>query len=80
LINLIIYQHLTIENLSIVILSAENLKQIDMSNYIFRNIMTLDASNNNTITNVSFMKKLKILNASTGQIGQVTFCEIDQNG
>jgi hypothetical protein len=64
----IFYNHLTIETLS-----AVNLKQNNISNYIFRNVMTLNTSDNKNIINISFMKKLKNLYAS----GQ---CGIDQNG
>ena len=41
--------------------------------YIFRNVVSLDASDNNKINDVSFMKNLKKLNASDE-------CGIDQNG
>jgi hypothetical protein len=81
----IFYNNLTIEKLSAIKpkqkrnyisikkLSAEKLKQNDMTNYIFRNVATIDASNNDNITDASFMKKLKILIASRD-------CGIDQNG
>jgi hypothetical protein len=55
----IFYNKLTIETVSSV-----NPRQNNISNHIFRNVTTLDASNNYNISNVSFMKKLKILKAN----------------
>jgi hypothetical protein len=59
-------------NLSIEKLSGSNLNQKIITNNIFRNVIILHVQLNEKITNVSFMKKLKFLNASN--------CGIDQNG
>jgi hypothetical protein len=64
----IFYYNLTIEKLL-----RSNLNQKNIRNHIFRNISSLDVYNNRDITNVSFLKQLKILNASFD-------CGIDQNG
>jgi hypothetical protein len=62
------YYHLSIETLS-----AVKLKQNNITNHIFRNITTMDACDNKNVTDVSFMKTLKFLDASG-------CCGIDQNG
>jgi hypothetical protein len=64
--------HIVYYNLSIEKLSIHKQNQNFITNYIFRNVILLDVSNNNKITNVSFMKKLKILYADGT-------CGIDQN-
>jgi hypothetical protein len=50
-----------------------NLTQHMMKNYIFRNVISLNVSDNDIITNVSFMTKLKKLYVDHD-------CGIDQNG
>jgi hypothetical protein len=72
------YYKLSIDKVSTVLI-----KQKHITNYIFRNITSLDVSDRRSITlldfskrqitNVSFMKQLKVLNASH-------YCGIDQNG
>jgi hypothetical protein len=62
----IFYYKLTIESLS-------KWNQNLITNYIFRNVITLDVSDDKHVTDVSFMKKLKILKARGD-------CGIEQNG
>jgi hypothetical protein len=62
------YYHLTIETLTELCL-----KQNVINNRIFRNVLSLDASYNSNIKDVSFMKNLKFLDAHGS-------CGIDQKG
>jgi hypothetical protein len=64
----IFYHKLSIEKIFV-----WNLNQKNITNYIFRNVITLDVYNYDKITDVSFMKNLKILIASHR-------CGIDQHG